>query len=78
MQYSAEALVALLCDRQGNSQVCLEIPCSMADDEVLHRAGYGMQSRRFAISMLGRSVCRFSWPAMRVLKERVLKEKECE
>ncbi len=73
MQDSAEALAALLCDRQSSSQICLEIPRSIAVDEALHRAGYGMQSRCFHISMLGRSVCRFPQPAMCVLKE-----KECD
>ena len=78
MQNSAEALVALLRDQQGGSRVCLEIPCSMAVNEALHRAGYQMLSRHFDISMMGRAICRFSWPATRVLKERVLEEKECE
>jgi hypothetical protein len=73
MQDSAEALAALLCDRQSSSQICLEVPRSIAVDEALHRAGYEMQSRCFHISMLGRSVCRFPQPAMCVLKE-----KECD
>ena len=73
MQDSAEALAALLCDRQSSSRICLEVPRSIAVDEALHRAGYGMQSRCFHISMLGRSVCRFPQPAMCVLKE-----KECD
>ncbi|MGA2961753.1 MAG: GNAT family N-acetyltransferase [Candidatus Korobacteraceae bacterium] len=72
MHGPAEALVALLCDRQSSSQVCLEIPRAMAVDEVLHRAGYEMQFCRFHIGMLGRSVCRLSQPAMCALKE-----KEC-
>jgi CelD/BcsL family acetyltransferase involved in cellulose biosynthesis len=73
MQGSAEALAALLSDRQSSSQVCLEIPRSMAVDEALHRAGYGMQSCCLHISMLGRSVGRFWQPALCVLKE-----KECD
>jgi CelD/BcsL family acetyltransferase involved in cellulose biosynthesis len=73
MQGAAEALAALLRDRQSSSQVCLEIPRSIAVDDALHRAGYGMQSCCLHISMLGRSVGRLSQPAMRVLKE-----KECD
>jgi CelD/BcsL family acetyltransferase involved in cellulose biosynthesis len=73
MQGSAEALAALLSDRQSSSQVRLEIPRSMAVDEALHLAGYGMQSCCLHISMLGRSVGRFSRPALCVLKE-----KECD
>jgi hypothetical protein len=45
----------------------------MAVDEALHLAGYGMQSCCLHISMLGRSVGRFSRPALCVLKE-----KECD
>jgi hypothetical protein len=71
----AEALAALLCDRQGSSQICIEVPRSFtgAVNEALHQAGYGMHSRRLQIFVLGRSIGRFPRPAMGVLKE-----KECD
>jgi CelD/BcsL family acetyltransferase involved in cellulose biosynthesis len=68
-QSPAEALAEMLCYRQSSTQVCLEVPRSMAMDEALHRVGYAIQSRCLHISVLGRSICRLPQPATCLLKE---------
>jgi CelD/BcsL family acetyltransferase involved in cellulose biosynthesis len=73
VQEPAEALAALLCDRQSNGELRLEVPRSMKVHEALHRAGYEMLSHCFHVSVFGCSVCRFPQPARGVLKE-----KECD
>ncbi len=69
LQGAAEALAALLCDIQNGGRLRLELPASMRVHDTLQRAGYGMLSRCFHISVFGRTLCRVPRFSMRVLKE---------